>query len=104
IFVVFPTVILATKVRIVSFRRTAQPAMAVSADIEEGMDLAILVAHQERLAEQIQCQEIARTRQITCGADDVPGREEQTIHLPLVLSGIVIVNWCQKMLQSIFVY
>ncbi len=83
-------------------RLAGQPAMAVRADIQEGDDLAVHVADQERLAEHVTGEEVSGLAQLRCRADQVPGRQEQPIDLELVEVRIVVVMGRKQVAQARF--
>lgn len=100
--VVLPGVVLADEPFAPAVRLAGQPAMAVCADIQEGDDLAVHVADQERLAEHVTGEEVSGLAQLRCRADQVPGRQEQPIDLELVEVRIVVVMGRKQVAQARF--
>jgi hypothetical protein len=60
--------------------------MPMGANVLEGVVLTTAIADQDRLAEQVQRQEVAVPGQLRTRPDEVPGGHEQPLDLPAILS------------------
>src|SRR5262249_49131767 len=90
---VLPAVVLAAEVGVVPLRLAGQETMPVGADVQEGVDLAVDVADQQRPAEQLEGEVVARPRQVGRGANHVPGGEHYPLHFqPVLLLGAILVR------------
>jgi hypothetical protein len=59
--------------------------MTVGADVLEGVVLTTAIADQDRLAEQVQRQEVPVPGQLRSRPDEVPGGHEQPLDLAAIL-------------------
>ena len=82
---VLPAVVLAAQARTVAPLLVCQQGMPVGANVLEGVVFTTAIAYQDRLAEQVQRQEIPVPGQLRTRPDQVPGGHEQPLDLPAIL-------------------
>jgi hypothetical protein len=78
-----------------------EQAVAVSADVEEGEQLAIDIADEEGPAEQVEGEVIAGARQLGAGGDEVPGGQEKALDLRIVGGLRIILSRAQDVAELV---
>src|SRR5262249_55072622 len=103
LLVVFPTVVLADEALIVAARHVRQQTVPMGAHIDEGAILAIEIAQDNWLPEQLRGQKVTILGQISLAGKQMPARKEQLLKFKLVLLRRKILLWRQQMLKAVLI-